>query len=382
MRPRNRAFDRLGTYPFVRLEKDKKDAAARGIRIIDFGMGDPQERTPDRIRRALLDAVPDRAGYPPAVGPVEQRRAMADWVRGRFGVALDPDRHILPSNGSKEAVYLLHQALVDPFSERRLVLIPDPAYPVYEIGTAFAGGIPEFVPLLEERNFLPDLDSIPAEIWRRTALLWLNYPNNPTGAVAPLDLYRKALDLARTHGFWVASDEAYSELWFDEPPVSALQAGLDGLVVLNTLSKRSAMTGYRSGLIAGDPEVIDLLRLVRPSQGVATPIFVAAASVAAWSDEGHVAGQRALYREKREVLMPALHRKGLRLAGSEATFYLWIRVPEGETSEGFAGRLLEAGLVLAPGNYFGRRGEGYVRMALVPTLELCREAAAILEKIP
>lgn len=381
MRPRNRAFDRLGTYPFVRLERDKKDAAARGIRIIDFGMGDPQERTPDLIRRSLLDAVPDRAGYPPAVGPVEQRRAMTDWMRKRFDVDLDPDRNVLPSNGSKEAVYLLHQTLVDPLSDRRVVLIPDPAYPVYEIATAFAGGVPQFVPLTAERGFLPDLDAIPPETWKQTALLWLNYPNNPTGALASLDLYRKALDLARTYGFWVASDEAYSELWFDEPPVSAIQAGLDGLVVLNTLSKRSAMTGYRSGLIAGDPEVIDLLRLVRPSQGVATPIFVAAAAVTAWGDEAHVAEQRSLYRAKRDVLLPVLTRKGLRLAGSEATFYLWIRVPDGETSESFARRLLEEGLVLTPGNYFGQRGEGYVRMALVPTLELCREAAAILERI-
>lgn len=381
MRPRNRAFDRLGTYPFVRLEKDKKDAAARGIRIIDFGMGDPQERTPDLIRRSLLDSVPDRAGYPPAVGPIEQRRAMADWARRRFGVNLDPDRHILPSNGSKEAVYLLHQALVDPFSDRRIVLIPDPAYPVYEIGTAFAGGIVEFVPLVAERGFLPDLTTIPEETWRKTALLWLNYPNNPTGAIAPLDLYRQALDLASQYGFWVASDEAYSELWFDEPPVSALEAGLDGLVVLNTLSKRSAMTGYRSGMIAGDPEIIDLLRLVRPSQGVASPVFVAAASVTAWNDEAHVAEQRELYRAKRDVLLPVLRRKGMRLAGSTATFYLWICVPDGETSEAFSKRLLEAGLVVTPGSYFGRRGEGYVRMALVPTVELCREAATILETV-
>jgi succinyldiaminopimelate transaminase len=381
MRPRNRAFDRLGTYPFVRLERDRKEAAARGIRIIDFGMGDPQERTPDLIRRSLLDAVPDRAGYPPAVGPIEQRRAMAEWVGRRFGVPLDSERHVLPSNGSKEAVYLLHQALVDPFSDRRVVLIPDPAYPVYEIATAFAGGEPEFVALPAERGFLPDLDAVPAATWRRTALLWLNYPNNPTGAVASLDLYRKALDLAKSYGFWVASDEAYSELWFDEPPVSALQAGLDGLVVLNTLSKRSAMTGYRSGLIAGDPEIIDLLRLVRPSQGVATPIFVAAAAVTAWNDEAHVAEQRALYRAKRDVLRPVLERKGLRLAGSEATFYLWIRVPDGDTSEGFARRLLEAGLVFTPGNYFGPGGEGFVRLALVPTIELCREAAAILERV-
>jgi len=383
-RPRNRAFAGLETYPFVRLEKAKADAAARGIRIIDFGMGDPQERTPDLIREALLRSVPDRAGYPPAPGTADLRRAMAEWVGRRFGVQLDPERHVLPSNGSKEAVYLIHQAVVDPFADRRIVLIPDPAYPVYEIGTIFAGGIPQPVPLLEERGFLPDLDAIPAETWRRTALLWLNYPNNPTGAVAPLDLYERALDLAREYGFWVASDEAYSELWFDRPPVSAIQAraGMEGLVVLNTLSKRSAMTGYRSGLIAGDPEMISLLRTVRPSQGVATPIFIQAAAAVAWRDEEHVAGQRALYAAKREILKPVLEKKGLKIAGSAATFYLWIRVPEGAgTSEEFATRLLESGIVVAPGSYFGRHGEGYVRMALVPTIELCREAVAIIEGV-
>jgi len=381
VRPRNRAFQHLETYPFVRLEKAKQDAAARGIPIIDFGMGDPQERTPELIRQALLHAVPDRAGYPPAAGIEELRSAIAAWIARRFGVALDPDRHVLPSNGSKEAVYLLHQALIDPLGERRIVVIPDPAYPVYEIGTVFAGGIPEPLPLHEERGFLPDLNAVPPETWRRTALLWLNYPNNPTGATAGLDLYRQALALAHEYGFWVASDEAYSELWFDEPPVSAIQAGIEGLIVLNTLSKRSAMTGYRSGLIIGDPEIIGMLRTVRPSQGVATPVFIQSSAVVAWTDESHVAEQRALYRAKREVLLPVLRRKGLHVAGSRATFYLWIRVPGGETSEAFASRLLEAGVVVAPGGYFGRRGEGYVRMALVPTLELCQKAAQVLKAV-
>jgi acetylornithine aminotransferase len=381
-RPRNHAFAGLETYPFVRLEKAKAEAVARGIRIIDFGMGDPQERTPDLIREALLRSVPDRAGYPPAAGTVELRRAMAGWITRRFHVACDPDTHVLPSNGSKEAVYLIHQAVIDPHEDRRIVLIPDPAYPVYAIGASFAGGIPHPLPLTEERGFLPDLDAIPPEILRKTALLWLNYPNNPTGAVASHDLYARALALAREYGFWVASDEAYSELWFDAAPVSAIQAGIDGLLVLNTLSKRSAMTGYRSGLIAGDPELISLLRTVRPSQGVATPTFIQASAVVAWGDEGHVAEQRALYAAKRNIMIPALERKGIRIAGSEATFYLWIHVPrDAGTSEAFAARLLERGIVVAPGSYFGRHGEGYVRMALVPTLELCREAAAILEAV-
>jgi acetylornithine aminotransferase len=191
VRPRNPAFESLATYPFVRLEDAKRAAAARGIRIIDFGMGDPQERTPERIRKALLEGVPDRASYPPAAGTPALRKAMAEWMNRRFGSALDPERHVLPSNGSKEAVYLLHQALLDPRGERRVVLIPD-RNPVYEIGTLFAGGIPQYLPLREEDGFLPDLAAIPASTWRRTALLWLNYPHNPTGATADLELYRRA----------------------------------------------------------------------------------------------------------------------------------------------------------------------------------------------
>ena len=380
MRPRNPAFARLTAYPFVRLEEAKSRARARGIRVIDFGVGDPQEKTPALVRDALIRELPESAGYPPAVGVPDLRAAIADWVRWRYAVTVDPDRHVLPSNGSKEAIYLLHQAVIDPGADRRTVLIPEPAYPVYEVGTLFAGGIPRAIPLLEGSRFLPDLDAIAPDIWRQTALLWLNYPHNPTGVVAEIDLYKRALDLAREHGFWVASDEAYSELWFDAPPPSALQAGLDGLIVLNTLSKRSAMTGYRSGMIVGDPELIRNLATVRPSQGIATPLFIQAAAIAAWRDEAHVAHQRELYRAKREILMQVLRKKGLRIVGSSATFYLWIGVPEEESSESFAMRLLEAGLVVTPGNYFGKHGEGYVRMALVPTCELCREAAMILER--
>jgi acetylornithine aminotransferase len=380
-RPRNPAFDTLETYPFVRLDEAKAAARARGIRVLDFTIGDPHEETPGRIRERLLRSVPLRSSYPPAAGTTALRSAIAGWIERRFGARLDPERHILPSNGSKEAVYLVHQAVIDPRGDRRVVLIPDPAYPVYEIAARFAGGEPVPVPLLPDLGFLPDLGAIPEETLGRTALLWVNFPNNPTGAVADRDFYRRALDLARAHGFWLASDEAYSEIWFDAPPPGALELDLDGLVVFNTLSKRSAMTGYRSGFIAGDPELIALLRTVRPSQGVATPHFVMDAACEAWGDEEHVADQRRIYREKREVLLPVLERKGMRLGGSRATFYLYYGVPAGETSEGFARRLLEHGVSVAPASYFGAAGEGWVRMALVPTLEECREAAEILERV-
>ena len=380
MRPRNPAFEHFSGYPFVRIEEEKSRRREQGGRLLDFSVGDPRERTPPWIRDRLARAIPERSGYPTAAGLPELRQAVAGWIDRRFGVRLDPDRHILPSNGAKEAIYLLHQALVDPAGDRRVVLIPDPAYPVYEVGTRFAGGIPERIPLDPARGFLPDLDRIDPETLRRTALLWLNYPNNPTGAVAGIDLYRRALDLARLHRFWVASDEAYSEIWFDRPPPSALQAGLDGLIVVHSLSKRSAMTGYRTGLIAGDPELIGLLRRIRPSQGVATPLFVQEAAIAAWGDEEHVAEQRELVRRKREILLPVLRRKGLEAAGSRATYYLWIRVPAGMDAESFFRLLLAEGIAVAPGTLFGPGGEGYVRMALVPETEECEVAAEILER--
>ncbi len=380
-RPLNPAFESLETYPFVRLEAAKRAAAARGIRLIDFGMGDPREKTPDAIRQTLIESVPERCGYPPAAGSTRLREAIAGWISHRFGVALETEYHILPSNGSKEIAYLISQALIDPLSDRRVVLIPNPSYPVYEIGARFAGGIPESIPLREGNRFLPDLDAIAPDLYRRTALLWLNYPNNPTGAVAEIDLYRRALALAREYNFWVVSDEAYSEIWFDSPPCSALQVGVEGLLVLNTLSKRSAMTGYRSGLIAGDPSLISLLHTLRPSQGVASPVFVQAAAVAAWGDETHVEAQREIYRAKREILLPVLCNKGLRVVGSEATFYLWVAIPEPESAEQFASRLLEEGVVVTPGRFFGSSGNGYVRIALVPTLADCHEAARILESV-
>jgi aspartate/methionine/tyrosine aminotransferase len=216
LRPRNPAFDELSTYPFVLLEKAKRQVEARGLRPFDFGTGDPQEKTPLPIRESLIASIPERTGYPPAAGIPELRRAIADWIARRFSVSLDPDQNVLPSNGSKEAIYHLHQVVLDPHGPKRIVLIPDPAYPVYLIGTLFAGGVPIRIPLREERGFVPDLDAIPEETLQRTALLWLNYPNNPTGALATQELYQRAVALARRYRFWVASDEAYSEIYFDE----------------------------------------------------------------------------------------------------------------------------------------------------------------------
>ena len=222
---------------------------------------------------------------------------------------------------------------------------------------------------------------MPAETWQRTALCWVNYPNNPTGATAPIAFYERLAALAREHDFVLASDEAYSELWFDEPPVSVLQLGdWRNLVAFNTLSKRSSMTGYRSGFVAGDPELIAALKQFRPSVGTAPQEFVQRASVVAWGDEEHVERARASYAGKRALFLDLFARIGLRNAGGPATMYLWVATPSGETSEAFATRLLEHGVIVAPGSFLGASGEGYVRFALVPTEDECRRAVEILEQ--
>ena len=371
----------MTTYPFVRLQEAKRRAADRGVELIDFGVGEPRERTPDAIRRALLDSVDETSSYPLAQGLPELRAAVAGWCRRRFGAALDAEREIIPTLGSKEAIFGLAQVVVDPRG-RNLVAVTEPGYPVPERGARFAGGEPVVVPLVEANGFLPDLDAVNSTVWDRLALFWVNYPNNPTGATAPLAFFERLAELARRHDFVLASDEAYTELWFDEPPASALQvADRRNVIVFNTLSKRSSMPGYRSGFAAGDAALIGALRAFRPTVGTAPQEFVQRASVVAWNDEDHVEETRALYRAKRDVLLRALSRGGVRVAASEATMYLWVEVPDSETSEQFAERLLETGIVVSPGSYFGEAGEGYVRLALVPTLADCRRAAAILEEV-
>ena len=367
----------MATYPFVRLEQARRRLEADGVPVIDFGKGDPNEPTDPMIRRALVESLTERSSYPLAEGLPELREAVARWCERRFGVALDPDREIVPTLGSKEAIFSLAQVLVDPRSDKRLVLFTEPGYPVYERGALFGGGEPLALPLRAEHDFLPDLDTVAEETWRRTAILWVNYPNNPTGAVAPLELYERLVELAARHDFALASDEAYTELWFDEPPVSALQVSdRRNVVVFQTLSKRSSMTGYRSGFVAAAPDVVSALKAFRPTVGTAPQEFVQRASVVAWGDEEHVERARATYRRKRELLLPALEAHGLRVAASRAGMYLWVEMPEE-----LVPRLLERGIVVSPGRFFGPSGAGYVRFALVPTEEECRQAALILEEV-
>ena len=346
------------TYPFVRLNEAAAARRAAGHDVVDFGMGDPREPTDPAILQALRDGVRERMGYPASAGLPELRDAIAAWVGRRFEVTLDPDRHVIPTLGSKEAIYSFAQVVLDR-DGRDTVVVTEPGYPVPGRGAAFAGARVVELPLLEENGFLPAIDEVADDVWDRASLVWLNTPNNPTGAVASRDFLARLAGLARAHDFVLASDEAYSELWFDEPPPSALE--LDdwtNVVVFNTLSKRSSMTGFRSGFVAGDPELITALRRFRPNLGTAPQEFVQRASVVAWGDEEHVIRAREAYARKRALLLDVLLRKGLRDAGGASTMYLWIGVPDGETSEAHAERLLQHGIVVAPGSYLGPSGRG------------------------
>jgi succinyldiaminopimelate transaminase len=376
------ALTATGTYPFVKLEEAKRRLAAEGVELIDFGKGDPRDPTDPMIRRALADSLSEISTYPLAEGLPELRSAVAAWCSRRFGVDLDPDTEIIPTYGSKEAIFLLAQVVVDRGAAKHVVVTTEPGYPVPDRGAVFAGAEVVQVPLLERNGFLPELEAVDPETWEQAAIVWINYPNNPTGAVAPLDFLVRIAELSRKHRFLLACDEAYTELWFDRPPHSALEVReLGNVAVFNTLSKRSSMTGYRSGFVAADADLIRALKQFRPTVGTAPQEFVQRASVVAWNDEAHVERTRDMYRRKREALLPTLTSKGIRLAGGTATMFLWLEVPNGESSESFAGRLLERGLIVWPGTFFGPAAEGYWRLPLVPTEEECRRAAAILEEI-
>jgi succinyldiaminopimelate transaminase len=380
--PISSVLERQATYPFVRLNEAARQRLERGLEVIDFGTGDPREATDPLIRQALVDGLRDRMGYPLAQGLPELRSAIAAWAERRFGATLDPDTEIVPTLGSKEAIFSFAHVVVDLERGKDTVAFTEPGYPVYERGALFAHARPLALPLREANGFLPDLDGVDAETWSRLAVFWVNYPNNPTCATAPLSFYERLAGLAREHGFVLASDEAYTELWFESPPPSALQLDdLTNVAVFNTLSKRSSMTGYRSGFVVGDPALIAALKAFRPTVGTAPQEFVQRASVVAWGDEEHVERTRALYARKRALFLELLARKGVRVAGSEATMYLWLEVPRGETSEDFAERLLERGVLVAPGSYLGASGEGYVRLALVPDEDECARAVQILEDV-
>ncbi len=377
----------IGGYAFAEIGEKVEGLKKRGINPINFGVGDPTEPTPEIVRRAIKDAVDLRAGsgYPSYIGSLEYRRAIADWSYRRFGIKLDVEAEICASIGSKEAVFNFPEAFIDPGD---LVLVPNPGYPPYSRGTLFSEGEVYYMNLLPECGFLPDLDSIPEDICRRAKIMWINYPNNPTGAIAPRKFFEKAVAFGQRHGIIIASDEAYSENYYDEPPGSMLEFSRDGVVVFQSLSKRSCMTGYRVGWVAGDSEIVGAFKKLKTNLDSGTPTFIQDAAIAALSDEKHVEDLRGLYRKKRDAIADAFAEAGLPDCRPAATLHMWQRVPEGFSSVEFAERLLDPkiAIVVTPGAWVSDEahgvnpGEGFVRLSLVPSIEECHEVAQRIRK--
>jgi acetylornithine aminotransferase len=377
--PRNPVLDAIQKNLMVALEERKAALRAAGRRLFDFGLGDPREPTPAFVRDALRAAVPESSQYPSAMGTPALRRACAGWLGRRFGVEVDPERQIVPATGAKETIF--HLPLAFAGGPRRKVVMPDPGYPTYEVGARFAGLEPVKVPLTAERRFLLEPDDVGEAVLSQTLIYWINYPHNPTGAAAPRDYLERVARAAHRHGFVVVSDECYCDTYFGEPPLSMLEVTLENVLAVFSCSKRSGMTGYRTGFVAGDPALVAVLKQLRSHPGVASPDFVSAAATAAWNDDAHALERREALRAKRDLFLGFFHGRGLRCEGSDATLYLWVRVPAGHTSQSYALALLEEGIVVAPGTAFGA-GEGYVRVALVPDLVECEEALAAWARVP
>jgi succinyldiaminopimelate transaminase len=301
-------------------------------------------------------------------------------MRRRFGVGIDAETQVLPASGSKEAIFHAPLAFLHPSHERRGVAYGTPGYPVYERGTLFAGGGTFPVRLREENDFLLPVEEINAA---KTRVVWINYPHNPTGATAPLSYLEELVAFCREHDVLLMSDECYNDVYEGEPPPSVLEVASDRVLAFVSLSKRSGMTGYRSAMMAGDPDLISALKKLRPSIGAASPGFVSEAATAAWNDDEHVRERNRIFAQKRELFVDFFERAGLRWTPTNASLYLWAEVPEsyGGDDEAYALRLLEEGILVAPGSAFGPGGEGYFRVALVPTLAECARAIERWEKL-
>ncbi len=373
----NPALEKGGAYPLLRLDERRREIEKRGIELFDFGTGDPREPTDPKIRQALIDGVPEVSQYPSTPGRRGLREAFVGWMSRRHGVTLDPDTEVLPATGSKEAIFHAPFAFLHPSHERRGVAYGTPGYPVYERGTLFAGGAPLPVKLGAENNFLLQTEDVDPE---KVRALWTNYPHNPTGATATYDYLEKVAYFCREHDVLLFSDECYNDLYSGEPPPSILEITRERTLAFCSLSKRSGMTGYRSAMMAGDPDLISALKKLRPAIGVATPSFVQDAATAAWSDDEHVKRRRQVFGEKRSLFVDFFERAKLDFLPTDASIYLWVVVPDGD-DEAYALRLLEEGIIVAPGRSFGAGGEGYVRVALVPGLEECRMAIERWEKL-
>ena len=361
-------IEKLPPYLFAQISKKVAEKKAQGIDVISFGIGDPDLPTPPHILDALAAAAREPANhrYPETEGLPEFRQAVADWYGRRFGVRLDPAKEVISLIGSKEGIGHVALCFIDPGD---VALVPDPAYPVYAIGTMFAGGEAYTLPLLQENGFLPDLEAVPADVASRAKVLWLNYPNNPTGAVADIDFFERAAAFAKKHDIAICHDGPYSEVSYDEyVPVSFLQAkaAMDVGIEFHSLSKSYNMTGWRIGMAVGNPQIIDALMRVKSNIDSGQSQAIQRMAIAALNGpQDAIEEHNAIYQRRRDKVVDALRKLGLEVTPPKASLYVWARVPAGMTSAGFAERLLdEAAVIVTPGNGYGEHGEGYVRLSL------------------
>jgi len=375
-------LSRIGSYAFADVDKLVDSLKEKGIEPIDFGVGDPQEPTPQVVIDACKESLERTrtSGYPSYDGSQEYRIRISEWVKCRFGVELDPDIEITSTIGAKEAVFHMPLAFVN---RGDYVIIPNPYYPAYERGTIFASGSCHFLNLQKENGFQLDLASIPDDIVDKAKILWVNYPSNPTGALAEDSFMRELADFAVDNDVLVVSDECYSEMYFDKRPRSLLEFGYENILCINSLSKRSNMTNYRVGWVMGDSSAIKLFRKVKTNIDSGTPTFIQDAAISALRDESHVEEMRAGYQKKRDIICDAFKDIGYPESIPEATFYIWQQVPEGMTGVDLAKLLLDESiaLVTTPGAWISKDvngvnpGENFIRLALVPSVEACRVAA-------
>jgi LL-diaminopimelate aminotransferase len=373
----SRRIENLPPYLFVEISKKIAEKKAKGEDVVSFAIGDPDIPTPAHIIERLCQAAKEPANhrYPESEGLPELRRAIAEWYQKRFGVSFDADTEVLPLIGSKEGIAHIAFCLID---YRDIALVTDPSYPVYPVSTMLAGGSPYYLPLTAENAFLPDLDAIPAYILRKTKLLWLNYPNNPTGAVADLDFFNKVVAFARQHDIAICHDGPYSEVTFDDyQPVSFMQAegAKEVGVEFHSLSKTYNMTGWRIGMVVGNTDMVDALKRLKSNLDSGIPQAIQYAAIEALTaSQDCVQEHNAIYQRRRDLVIDVLNNIGLKAQPPKAGLYVWAKVPEGYTSTEFATDLLEkVGVVVTPGVGYGKQGEGYIRVSLtVPDASLVK----------
>jgi LL-diaminopimelate aminotransferase len=368
---------KLPPYLFQEIDRKKEEVMARGVDIIDLGVGDPDLPTPGHIIEAMKSPVEDPGNhrYPSYSGMNDFKYAVAEWYERRFGVELDPESEVVSLIGSKEGIAHLPLAFINPGD---VALVPSPAYPVYHIATMFAGGESFLMPLVSENNFLPDLDSISTEVAERARLIFINYPNNPTAAVANLEFFIQVVKFARKNKILVCHDAAYTEMAFDgyrPPSFMEADGAKDVGLEFHSLSKTYNMTGWRIGFAVGNKELIDGLGAIKSNvdSGIFQAIQIAGIK-ALRDDQSCVKEMVGVYSRRRDLMVKGLREAGFELESPKATFYLWIKVPEGYTSAQLTTRLLESGLIVTPGNGFGDPGAGYIRIALTQKRDRLEEA--------